>query len=101
MNVRNHRPLIMGRRGAVASNHPLATQAGLDILRAGGNAIDAAVSTSLTLGVVEPNMSGLGADGFYHAYIADRNEARVFNGSGPAAAAATRDRYTQGMPAYG
>ena len=47
--TRNHRVLIMGRNGAVGANQPLATQAGLDILRAGGNAIDASVAISLTL----------------------------------------------------
>ena len=99
--MRNYRPLIMGRRGAVASNHPLSTQAGLDILRSGGNAVDAAVATSLTLGVVEPNMSGLGADGFYHAFVAQTGDARVYNGTGSAPAAATRDRYARGMPPSG
>ena len=64
LSPRAHRPLIMGRNGAVGANHPLATQAGLDTLRAGGNAVDAAVAISLTLGVVEPGMSGLGGDGF-------------------------------------
>jgi gamma-glutamyltranspeptidase/glutathione hydrolase len=49
---RSHRVLIMGRNGAVGSNQPLATQAGLDTLRAGGNAIDASVAVSLALGVV-------------------------------------------------
>ena len=57
-NPRSHRPLIMGRNGAVGANHPLATQAGLDTLRAGGNAVDAAVAIALALGVVEPMMSG-------------------------------------------
>jgi len=44
--IRARRPLIMGRRGAVASNHPVATAAGMDILRAGGNAADAAVAVA-------------------------------------------------------
>ena len=56
--------------GAVATNHPVATAAGLDVLRAGGSAADAAVAVSLTLGVVEPHMSGLGGDGFYHHWSA-------------------------------
>jgi hypothetical protein len=56
---RSHRPVIMGRNGAVGTNHPLATQAGLDMLWAGDDAADAAVAVSLALGVVEPMMSGL------------------------------------------
>ncbi len=80
---RSHRALIMGRNGAVGANHPLATQAGLDMLRAGGNAFDAAVAISLALGVVEPMMSGLGGDGFYHVHVAASGAALVYNGTGP------------------
>jgi gamma-glutamyltranspeptidase/glutathione hydrolase len=100
---RAHRPLIMGRHGAVASNHPVATQAGLDMLRAGGNAADAAVAVALTLGVVEPHMSGLGGDGFYHVWDAARQRGRVFNGSGAAPASATAGSYRErgGIPLHG
>jgi gamma-glutamyltranspeptidase/glutathione hydrolase len=96
---RSHRPLIMGRNGAVGANHPLAAQAGLDILRAGGNAVDAAVATSLALGVVEPMMSGLGGDGFYHVLVGGKRV--CFNGTGPAPKGATAERYAGGIPTRG
>jgi gamma-glutamyltranspeptidase len=98
---RCYRALIIGRRGAVAANHPLAAQAGLMTLRAGGNAVDAAVATAMTLAVVEPMMSGLGGDGFYQVYDQAASRAAVFNGSGPAPAAATPERYAGGIPRIG
>jgi gamma-glutamyltranspeptidase len=100
-DARAYRPLIMGRRGAVAANHPLAAQAGLLTLQAGGNAFDAAVAISVTLATVEPINSSLGGDGFYHAYHRASGEAVVFNGTGAAPQAATPERYAAGMPAWG
>jgi len=99
--LRCYRPLIIGRRGAVAANHPLAAQAGLLALRAGGNAVDAAVATALTLAVVEPMMSGLGGDAFYHVFDAKTGRAIVVNGTGPAPRAATAERYAGGIPRTG
>jgi gamma-glutamyltranspeptidase/glutathione hydrolase len=99
--LRCYRPLIIGRRGAVAANHPLAAQAGLLALRAGGNAVDAAVATALTLAVVEPMMSGLGGDAFYNVFDATSGRAIVFNGTGPAPRAATPERYASGIPRTG
>jgi gamma-glutamyltranspeptidase len=99
--LRCYRPLIIGRRGAVAANHPLAAQAGLLALRAGGNAVDAAVATALTLAVVEPMMSGLGGDAFYHLFDAKAGRAIVVNGTGPAPQAATPERYAGGIPRTG
>src|ERR1700693_2137111 len=99
--MRCYRPLIMGRRGAVAANHPLAAQAGLLVLRAGGNAVDAAVATALALSVVEPMMSGLGGDGFYNVFDAKTGRAIVFNGTGPAPQAATPERYGGDIPRTG
>ncbi len=99
--MRCYRPLIIGRRGATAANHPLAAQAGLLALRAGGNAVDAAVATALTLAVVEPMMSGLGGDAFYHVFDAKTGRAVVFNGCGPAPRAATPERYAAGIPRTG
>jgi gamma-glutamyltranspeptidase len=99
--MRCYRPPIIGRRGATAANHPLAAQAGLLALRAGGNAVDAAVATAAALAVVEPMMSGLGGDGFYHVYDQKSRRAVVFNGTGPAPAAATTERYAGGIPRTG
>ena len=91
--IRSHRPLIMGRNGAVGTNHPAATQVGLDVLRAGGNAFDATVAISLALGVVEPHMSGLGGDGFYNFHHALSGANRVINATGAAPASANAERF--------
>jgi gamma-glutamyltranspeptidase len=101
IEMRSYRALAIGRRGAVAANHPLAAQAGLLALRAGGNAVDAAVATAVTLAVVEPMMSGLGGDGFYQVFSQRSRRAVVFNGTGPAPAAATPERYAAGIPRIG
>ncbi len=78
---------------AVASAHPLATRAGMDILASGGNAFDAAVAVSAALAVVEPYSSGLGGGGFWLLHRArDAHEVMV-DGRERAPLAATRDMY--------
>ena len=78
---------------AVASAHPLATQAGIEIMRKGGNAFDAAVAVSAVLGVVEPYSSGIGGGGFWLLHRqADHHEA-VVDGRETAPAAATQNMY--------
>lgn len=100
--ARAHRPMILGRRGGVASNHPLATQAGIEVLRGGGNAADAAVAIALTLGVAEPQMSGLGGDGFYHHHDATQRAGTVHAGCGlPPAAMQPEHFRAEGMPLAG
>ena len=59
------RSVVMARDGMVASSQPLAVEAGVSILKKGGNAIDAAIATALTLGVVEPMSTGIGGDAFF------------------------------------
>ena len=91
--ARTYRTLIMGQNGAVGTNHPAATQAGLDVLRAGGNAVDASIAIALSLSVVEPMMSGLGGDGFYQVYSAKTGETRCWNATGAAPLAANAGRF--------
>lgn len=80
-------------KAAIASAHPLATQAGLDILAAGGNAFDAAVAVSAVLAVVEPASSGVGGGGFYLLHVAADGHDIMVDGRETAPLAATRDMY--------
>lgn len=78
---------------AIASAHPLATEAGLEILRHGGNAFDAAVAVSAALAVVEPSSSGLGGGGFWLLHQAAQNQDVMVDGREVAPLAATRDMF--------
>jgi gamma-glutamyltranspeptidase/glutathione hydrolase len=97
---------VLARNGVVATSQPLAAQAGLEVLRNGGNAFDAAVATAAVLNVVEPGSAGIGGDVFVIAWIAKEKKLVALNGSGRAAAGATprhmADRgHTDHMPANG
>ena len=89
----------------VAASQPLATQAGLDVLKAGGNAFDAAVATAAVLAVVEPMMTGLGGDVFALSYVAKTDELVGLNASGFSPKAVTsqllRDRGLDRVPQTG
>lgn len=87
----------------VAASQALASQAGLQILRQGGNAVDAAVATAAVLGLVAPMMTGAGGDMFALVYMAETGELAGLNGSGFAPRAASvnffRDRGLDEIPA--
>ena len=78
----SRRTLVYGRRGMVATSQPLAAQAGLEIMKAGGNAVDAAIATAACLTVTEPTSNGIGGDAF--AIIWMENQMHGLNASGPA-----------------
>ncbi|WP_188207694.1 gamma-glutamyltransferase family protein [Alkalibacillus aidingensis] len=65
----SRRNVVYGRKGMVATSQPLAAQAGLDILKKGGNAIDAAIATAAALTVVEPTSNGIGSDAFALVWV--------------------------------
>lgn len=100
-----HRPVTMARRGIVAAPHYLAAEAGIDMLKAGGNAIDAAIATSAMLQVVYPFVCGLGGDTFMLIYEASSGQLYGLNGSGRSPQTATIKRYDdlgyKKMPTYG
>ena len=77
-----YRPVVMGTRGVVTSAHPLASMAGIQMLLAGGNAVDAAVATVAMLAVVEPTGTGPGGDCFALVYRATSRDVLALNGSG-------------------
>lgn len=80
--------------GMVTSPNYLATQAGVDVLRRGGTAVDAAIAAAATLAVVYPQMCTLGGDNFWLIYNAKTGELKALNASGRSGAKATIDFYT-------
>jgi gamma-glutamyltranspeptidase/glutathione hydrolase len=86
-----NRPDVRGTRGAVSAGHPLAAQAGMQVLREGGTALDAVVAMAGVLAVVRPHMNGVGGDAFGIFLHGATGEVTALNGSGRSGALATPD----------
>ena len=96
---------VIGQNGMVATSHPLATQIGLDILKQGGTAVDAAIAANIALGLMEPTGNGIGGDLFAIIWDAQSNKLHGLNASGPAPMNLSIDYFEQQglkkIPAYG
>ena len=83
------RPLIMSTRGVVSSGHYLASEIGIDILRQGGNAMDAAAAVGFALAVLKPHQNGIGGEVPMLVYSAEDRKVWAISGHGIAPRAAT------------
>ena len=88
-------PVAVGRGGAVSSVDPYATEIGLNVLRRGGNAVDAAVATAAALGVTEPYSAGIGGGGFFVYYDAHTGKVHTIDGRETAPAAMEEDSFLE------
>ena len=94
-DISTGRPATLAPNGLVTSPHSLASAAGVDVLRAGGSAIDAAVAASAVLSVVYPHMTSIGGDAFWLIYDAVTRKVRYVDGGGRAAASGTIEAFTK------
>ena len=96
---------VIAQNGMVATSHPLATQIGLDVLKNGGNAIDAAIAANIALGLMEPTGNGIGGDLFVIVWDEKSQKLYGLNASGPAPEAITidyfRDNNLSKIPSFG
>jgi gamma-glutamyltranspeptidase/glutathione hydrolase len=99
------RSIVRAEHGMVASSQPLASQVGLDILKRGGNAVDAAIAMAAMLNVTEPMMTGIGGDAFMLVHWSKTKELKGLNASGRAPRALNLDYFKKkgikSMPAEG
>jgi len=89
MDITTGRPVTLAPNGMVTSPHSLASQAGVDVLRAGGSAVDAAIATSAALSVLYPHMTGIGGDAFWLIHDGRTGAVRYLDGGGRACATGT------------
>ncbi|NDE96552.1 MAG: hypothetical protein EB045_05520, partial [Actinobacteria bacterium] len=99
--MKTHRANVLCRNGAVAASQPLAVSAGLETLRRGGTAIDAAITVSAVLSVIEPGASHLGGDAFVITHDGARKKQQAFNGSGEAPKGASADQFKTKIDHHG
>jgi gamma-glutamyltranspeptidase/glutathione hydrolase len=96
---------VIGQNGMVATSHPLATQIGLDILKQGGTAVDAAIAANIALGLMEPTGNGIGGDLFAIVWDAKSKKLHGLNASGPAPQNISIEYFTENnlkkIPSYG
>lgn len=99
----SQRMSVYGKNAMVATSQPLAAQAGLDIIKQGGNAIDAAIATAASLTVVEPTSNGIGSDGFCLVWVNDKLHGLNASGYAPNSISikALKDNGYQEMPRFG
>ncbi|HXG94729.1 MAG TPA: gamma-glutamyltransferase [Blastocatellia bacterium] len=91
--VKAGRSIVRAEHGMVASSQPLASQVGLEILKRGGNAVDASIAMAAMLNVTEPMMTGIGGDAFMLVYWSKTKELKALNASGRAPRALTLDYF--------
>src|SRR5437762_9787254 len=89
LEINTGRPATLAPQGMVTSPHSLASSAGVDVLRAGGSAIDAAIAASAVLTVVYPHMAGIGGDAFWLIHDGASGEISYLSGGGKAVAGAS------------
>ncbi|HEX7296558.1 MAG TPA: gamma-glutamyltransferase, partial [Pyrinomonadaceae bacterium] len=95
LHTKSGRSVVRAQHGMVASSQPLASQVGLDVLKRGGNAVDAAIAMAAMLNVTEPMMTGVGGDAFAIVYWSRTKELKGLNASGRAPRALTREYFSK------
>lgn len=103
--IKQYRATTMGKNGMVTTPHYLASQAALEVLHKGGNAVEAAIAAASTIAVVYPHMNSIGGDNFWLIYNAKTQEMKALNSSGRAGEKATiafyKDSRFEKIPARG
>src|SRR5258705_10914276 len=95
IQIKPSRSIVRAQHGMVATSQPLASQVGLDVLKRGGNGVDAAIAMAAVLNVTEPSMTGIGGDAFMMVYSAKTKKLAGLNASGRAPKALNLDYFAK------